>query len=159
MTDIEPGADRGRPWQRRKLGIGLVGLMAVASAALFIFGGQDKAPGITPGDGGGGTAMCIRFDLERLAQAEVAFDGTVTAVDGELVSFDVGNWYRGPGDASITLREPGLGGGVTIAGTLVNFQVRDRYLVSGSGGVVTSCGYSVEYSDAAAADWATAFGG
>jgi len=34
-----------------------------------------------------------------------------------------------------------------------------RYLVSGSDGIVTGCGFSQAYDDAAAADWASAFGG
>ncbi len=159
MTDIHP--------QRRlRLTIGLAGVTALAAVALLVFGPKLNAPGVTPspsdggvgGGGGGGTAMCIRFDLETLALQEYAFDGTVTAVDGEAVTFAVGTWYRGSGDASVTLTEIGLGGGVTTTGTLVDFQIGSRYLVSGSGGVITSCGYSQAYDASAAADWASAFG-
>lgn len=164
MTDIQPDADRGLPARRRRLAVGLVGVTAVAAAALFVFRPGGSAPGVTPSDGGdgaggaGGAASCIRFDLEILAQQELAFDGTVTAVHGEDVTFAVGTWYHGSGEASITLTEPGLGGGLTSIGTLVNFEVGGRYLVSGSGGILTSCGYSQAYDDAAAADWASAFG-
>lgn len=160
MTDIQPGAGRNLPARRLRLTIGLAGVTALAAVALLVFGPKGSAPSVTPSDGGGGggTAMCIRFELEILAQQEMAFDGTVTAVDGESVTFAVGTWYRGPGDASVTLIEPGLGGGVVTTGSLVDFEVGGRYLVSGDAGVVTSCGYSQAYDASAAADWATAFG-
>ena len=166
MTDIQPDAGRHLPVQRRRLIIGLAGVTALAAIALLVFGPKGSAPGVTPSDGGigggggggGGTAMCIRFDLETLAQQEYAFDATVTAIDGESVTFAVGKWYRGAGDASVTLTEVGLGGGVVTTGTLVDFEVGARYLVSGAGGVVTGCGYSQPYDAQAAADWAIAFG-
>ena len=107
---------------------------------------------------GGGAATCIRFDLELLAQQEFAFDGTVAAIDGESVTFDVGKWYRGPGDASVTLTQVGQGEGAVMEGILVDFQVGSRYLVSGAGGVITGCGYSQAWDASAAADWASAFG-
>ena len=107
---------------------------------------------------GGGAATCIRFDLELLAQQEFAFDGTVIAIDGESVTFDVGKWYRGSGDASVTLTQVGQGEGAVMEGILVDFQVGSRYLVSGAGGVITGCGYSQAWDASAAADWASAFG-
>ncbi len=162
MTDIQPGAGSNLPHRRLRLATGLAGVTAVVAIALLVFGPNGAAPGATPSDGigggGGGTAMCIRFDLETLAQQEYAFDGTVTAIDGESVTFAVGKWYHGSGDASMTLTEVGLGGGVVTTGTLVDFEIGGRYLVSGTGGVVTGCGYSQAYDASAAADWATAFG-
>ncbi len=103
MTDIQPGAGLSLPQRRLRLTVGLAGVTALAAIALLVFGPKFNAPGVTPSDGGsggggGGTAMCIRFDLERLAQQEYAFDGTVTAIEGESVPFAVGRWYRGSGD-------------------------------------------------------------
>ncbi len=163
MTDIQPGAGPNLPQRRLRLTIGLAGVAALAAVALLVFGPKGSAPAPSPSDGGiggggGGAAMCIRFDLGRLAQQEYAFDGTVTAIDGESVTFAVGNWFRGSGDASVTLTEVGLGGGVTTTGTLVDFQIGGRYLVSGAGGVITGCGYSQDWDASAAADWASAFG-
>lgn len=160
MTDIQPDADRGLTSRRRRWTMGLVGATTVAAVAFFAFAPRGNAPIVPPpgGGGGGGTAMCIQFDLAILAQAEVAFDGTVTAIDGDDVTFAVGHWYRGSGD-SITLTEYGLSSGaVTLEGG-VDFEVGGRYLVSGSDGIVTGCGFSHAYDDAAAADWASAFGG
>jgi len=164
MTDIQPGADRDLTPRRRRLAVGLAGVTAAAAVALLMFGPKGTGPGVTPSDGGigsgggGGMASCIRFDLDTLAQQEYAFDGTVTAIDGESVTFAVGTWYRGSGDASVTLTEVGLGGGVVTSVILVDFEVGGRYLVSGAGGIVTGCGYSQAYDALAAADWATAFG-
>lgn len=164
MTDIQPGADRDLTPRRRRLAVGLAGVTAAAAIALLMFGLKGTGPGVTPSDGGisagggGGMASCIRFDLDTLAQQEYAFDGTVTAIDGESVTFAVGTWYRGSGDASVTLTEVGLGSGVITSVILVDFEVGGRYLVSGAGGIVTGCGYSQAYDASAAADWATAFG-
>jgi hypothetical protein len=164
MTDFQPDVAPNPQPRRLRFGIGVAGLTAMAAVALLVFGPKGGAPAPSPSDGGvgagagGGTAMCIRFDLELLAQQPIAFDGTVTAIDGESVTFAVGKWFRGPGDASVTLTQVGQGAGAVMEGILVDFRVGDRYLVSGADGVVTGCGFSVPYDAAAAADWATAFG-
>jgi hypothetical protein len=164
MTDSNPEAGNSLPRRGLRLTIGLAGVMAAAAIALLVFGPRAGGPGPSPSDGGiagggGGTAMCIRFDLELLAQQEFAFDGTVTAIDGESVTFKVGKWYRGPDGASVTLTQVGQGGGAVMEGILVDFQVGSRYLVSGAGNVITGCGYSQAWDASAAADWASAFGG
>jgi hypothetical protein len=167
MTDTQPETRNDTPQRRLRWTIGVAGVTAAAAIAFLAFGPRGGAPVPSPSDGGvgggpgagGGTAMCIRFDLELLAQQQFAFDGTVTAIDGESVTFDVAKWYRGSGDGPVTLTEVGLGGGATMEGILVDFQVGTRYLVSGADGVITGCGYTQEWDAAAAADWAGAFGG
>jgi hypothetical protein len=164
MTDIQPNADSNMPPRRLRWTIGLAGAAAAAAVALLVFGPRFGAPAPSPSDegiggsAGGGTASCIRFDLELLAQQEFAFDGTVTGIDGESVTFDVGKWYRGSGDPSVSLTQVGQGDGAVMEGILVDFQVGNRYLVSGAGGVVTGCGYSQAWDASAAADWQSAFG-
>ena len=165
MTDIQPDAGSNMPRRRLPLAIGLAGVVAAAAVALLVFRPGIGVPAPSPSDGGtpgvgagGGAATCIRFDLELLAQQEFAFDGTVAAIDGESVTFDVGKWYRGSGDASVTLTQVGQGEGAVMEGILVDFQVGSRYLVSGAGGVITGCGYSQAWDASAAADWASAFG-
>jgi hypothetical protein len=164
MTDSQPGAGLNAPQRRLRLSIGAVGVAAVVAVALLAFGPKSGAPGPSPSDAGvggaagGGAGTCIRFDLDLLAQQGFAFDGTVTAIDGESVTFDVGKWYRGSGDASVTLTQVGQGEGAVMEGILVDFQIGSRYLVSGAGGVITGCGYSQAWDASAAADWESAFG-
>jgi hypothetical protein len=164
MTDIQAGAGSNLPQRRLRLTIGLAGVTAIAAVALLAFGPKGGAPSPGPSDGGigggagGGTAMCIAFELDLLAQHEFALDGTVTAIDGESVTLDVGHWYRGSGDASVTLTQVGQGDGAVMEGILVDFQVGSRYLVSGADGVITGCGYSQAWDASAAADWESAFG-
>jgi hypothetical protein len=165
MTDIQPDLGSNVTQRRLRWAIGLAGVAAAAAVALLVFGPGFGAPAPSPSDGGiaggarGGMASCIRFDLELLAQQEFAFDGTLTGIDGESVTFDVGKWYRGSGDPSVTLTQVGQGDGAVMEGILVDFQVGNRYLVSGAGGVITGCGYSQAWDASAAADWASAFGG
>ena len=167
MTETQSGRG-GMPTVRPvRLAIGVAGVLAAAVLAVAAFG--PRAPLAPPqpsggdggvgGGGGGGTAMCIRYDLEILAQAEYAFDGTVTAIDGDKVTFAVGQWFRGSGDPTVTLTEVGLGSGAVFSEPLVGFEVGGRYLVSGSDGIVTGCGFSMPYDDANAAEWAATFGG
>jgi hypothetical protein len=165
MTDIPPDAGSGMPPRRLRWTIGLAGVAAAAAVALLVFRPGFGAPTPSPSDGGigggsvgGGAATCIRFDLELLAQQEFAFDGTVTGIEGESVTFDVGKWYRGSGDPSATLTQVGQGDGAVMEGILVDFQVGNRYLVSGADGVITGCGYSQAWDASAAADWESAFG-
>jgi len=161
MTDNQPSADRGWAERRRRRAVGVAGVAAAAAIAIAVvaFGLGGQLPGVTPGSSnGGGIGLCIQYDQDQLAQQEYAFDGTVTSIDGESVSFAVGTSYQGDVAGTVTLTEVGLGGGVTLGGSLVGFQVGDRYLVSGSGGVITGCGYSQAYDAATAAAWASVFG-
>lgn len=164
MTDIQPEAGSNMRQRRLGLTIGLAGVAAAAAVALVVFGPRFGAPAPSPsvggigGGAGGGMSTCIRFDLEILAQQEFAFDGTVTGIDGESATFDVGTWYRGSGDPSVTLTQVGQGDGAVMEGILVDFQVGNRYLVSGAGGIITGCGYSQAWDASTAADWATVFG-
>jgi hypothetical protein len=58
----------------------------------------------------------------------------------------------------VTLTEVGLGSGVVSSVPIVGFEVGGRYLVSGAGGIITGCGYSMPYDAAFAAQWASTFG-
>jgi hypothetical protein len=164
MTDIQPDAGSNGPQRRLRLTIGLALVAAAAAVAILAFGPKSGAPGPSPSDGGiggaagGGNASCIRYDLELLAQQEFAFDGSVSAIDGESVTFEVGKWYRGSGDSSVTLSQVGQGDGVVMEGILVDFQVGGRYLVSGASGIITGCGYSQAWDAPLEAEWASTFG-
>ena len=103
---------------------------------------------------GGGAASCLVYDPANLPLADIVFDGTVTAVEGDQVTFDVNQDFKGAGE-SITLTAPAVD--PALVGPLPDFQVGGRYLVSAYGTEIQACGYTVDYDEATAAAWAAAF--
>ena len=111
--------------------------------------------------GGGGTmASCIVFSEEQLARAPIAFDGTVTSIEGDSVTLAVEHWYRGGDGDSVTVHAPDLAGAQALVGA-VGFEEGGRYLVSAddvSGEIVPAvCGFTVTYSDDMAETFERAF--
>lgn len=149
-------------------GLALVGVFALAVAfgsGLGIGGGNPGpiAAGPTPtvdpaggGAAGGGAASCIVYDPSTLPTYEIVFDGTVTAVDGNQVTFDVNEGWKGA-EGSITLTAPEAD--IALTGPLPDFQVGGRYLVTAFGDTINACGYTLDYDADTAADWAAAFAG
>ena len=117
----------------------------------------DAPPSDGPVIGGGGMAMCIQYSTEILKDFDFGFDGTVSAVDGDQITFDVNTAYKGITGKSVTLTGPGSG--VTLEGAGLDFSVGDHLLVAGSGTTISGCGYTQPYDPAVAAEWARAFGG
>jgi hypothetical protein len=114
-------------------------------------------PPISPG----GLGMCAEiYSLEALAAREMAFDGTVAAVDGDRVTFTVNEWYRGPGGDEITLGgAEGFAAGLTsVADESVLLEPGARLLVAGDGGFAWACGFTQPYDAGVAADWASTLG-
>jgi hypothetical protein len=153
--------------QRRSLLIALAALVAVAAiagaAVRLSDGGSSgtESQGRPLGGGGGAIQSCIQFSLDILGQSPIAFDGTVSKIEGNRVTFDVERWFRGgEGDTVTTLASGLIEGDVALEGG-VGFVEGGRYLVSGddtSGEIVPAiCGFSMEYTPTAAADWARAF--
>lgn len=144
MTSSSPLPTRNRP-TRRSLALATaaaVVVLAVAVPALI----RDSSPEALAGPPlelslgeGPGMAMCIEFDVAILAQAEVAFEGTVSSVDGETVALDVDRWYRGGDAATVSLTAPG--GLVALIGG-IDFVAGNQYLITATDGVVGYCGYS-----------------
>jgi hypothetical protein len=166
VTDIQhtsTAAPNRRPFA-------LLGGLAVAGAlALAIaFGSNLGAP--APGGGpiaanptpsenpgaGGGMASCLMYDPATLPTFDIVFDGTVTAVDGDQVTFDVNEGWKGA-DGSITLTAPDTS--VALLGEMPDFKVGGRYLVTAAGSNINACGYTLDYDADTAAAWAAAFGG
>jgi hypothetical protein len=110
---------------------------------------------ITPG--GGGMAMCIQYSTEILKGFDFGFDGTVTAIEGDQITFAVNTAYKGITGTSVTLTSPGSG--VVEQGAGLDFAVGDHLLVAGAGTTISGCGYTQPYDPAVAAEWAKAFGG
>lgn len=114
------------------------------------------APSVDPNSGGGGMASCIRYETSILPTFDIVFDGTVTAVDGDQVTFDINTAWKGV-DGSITLTAPSAS--VALVGPMPDFTVGGRYLVTAAGSNINSCGFTLDYDAATAASWAAAFGG
>jgi hypothetical protein len=139
------GTTNKRPW-----------LVAVAAAAVVIV--AVGAVGLLTRDGGtdpvasgpplelnaGGEdpmAMCIMFSVEELAKAQMAFEGTVTSVDGNVVTLDVDTWFKG-GDASQVVLNAPQGLEALIDGFA--FEEGSQYLITAYDGNVNYCGFSAK---------------
>lgn len=143
-------------------GIALAGAFALAIALGSGFlGGQASVPPIaanpTPSENpaaGGGVASCLVYDPANLPTFDVVFDGTVTARDGDQVTFKVNTAWKGV-DGSVTLTAPETD--MALVGPMPEFVVGGRYLVTAAGSNVNACGYTLDYDADSAAAWAAAF--
>lgn len=132
-----------RPW--------LVGAVAAAAVIVIVaggyalFAGDDTEP-VAQGpplvlDGGAGDAMasCIAFSVDQLATMPVAFEGTVTAIEGETVTLAVDQWFVG-GDAAIV--EVHAPAGLEALIGSVPFAHGEQFLITAYEGAVNYCGFS-----------------
>ncbi len=107
--------------------------------------------------------MCVeQYDLTTLANRDIAFDGTVNAIDGDSVTFDVNTWFAGGSEDRVTLETSAgmVDGAITsVSGDGATLDVGSRYLVSGSGGFVWACGFTMTYDSGIAGQWAQVFAG
>lgn len=164
MTDLER---TNAPRSRRSFA--LVGSLAAAGAlALVVALGASPAPRVPgpvavvptatvaptdPGIGGGGMAMCIAYDTALLKTFDVVFDGTVTSIDGDQITFTVNEAFKGP-DSTVTLTNPD-GNSIALNGA-IDFAAGERYLVSASEGNISSCGFTLPYDADETAAWKAA---
>jgi hypothetical protein len=171
MSDVQnnPSSPRSRRPLALIGGFALVGALALAVGFGPGFGTQQPGPIAaaptpttpTPTDaptddpgGGIGMASCIMYDPALLPTFDIVFDGTVTAVEGDQVTFAVGTGWKGV-DGSVTLTSPGSA--ISLEGGLPDLQIGGRYLVTAAGGNINGCGYTLAYDEATAASWAAAF--
>jgi hypothetical protein len=89
-------------------------------------------------------AKCAVPTPEMLGNAEVAFAGTVTAIDGNTVTLAPTETYAGQSADEIEV--VGLRPDVRLLGGQPEFVVGGTYLVSATGGQVSACGFSGEAS-------------
>jgi hypothetical protein len=145
-------------------GVVLAGALVFALAVSSGFGlgtqspgpiGSGPAPSDNPG-AGGGVASCLVYDPANLPTFETVFDGTVTAVDGDQITFDVNEDWKGAGQ-QITLTAPAVD--AALVGPLPDFEVGGRYLVTAFDSTINACGYTIDYDADTATDWAAAFSG
>ena len=156
-------APRKVPWRTRTIGAlaGAGAAIAVGIAALaFAFGTGGTRPGVVPGTSvGPGSAMCVeQYSPATLTRRAFAFDGTVTAIDGDRVTFTVNHAYRAAAGPTITLVATGMTGTAITSAGGPNLSVGQRYLVAGEAEFVWACGFTQPWDAAVAADWAAAFG-
>lgn len=147
--DTSSERTRRTPWV---LGLGAVAVAAVAAVAILTNGGGDPAPSQEPGPNIG---RCVEtYSTETLANREFAFDGTLTAIDGDRATFAVNEAFRGDLGDSITLEAAGMTGtSVTSVGG-PSLAQGERYLVAGDDRFVWACGFTQPYDEAVAAEWA-----
>ncbi len=160
MQETVMNDDRTRTPQRsRLLGLGVLG--AAGALALVLVAGQfSPAPlAPTPSQDTGSAACVELYSLDTLANRAFAFDGTVKAIDGDTVTFNVNEAYRGGGDGTLSLQAPGMTGTAITSAGGPNLEVGERYLVAGDAQFAWGCGYTQPWSAAVAADWAVALGG
>jgi len=176
MQTDDPTPTPTPTWRRTALaGLTLVAL-AIGGVAVAIqladdggAAGDDLAdPVTTPDDGtapgtggeqpdamppGGGMAMCLAvYSPETLADREVAFAGTVTAMAGDDITFDVEEVFRGDVGETETLGGAEFIGGINPDNP-TPVAVGDRLLVAGDGGFAWGCGFTQPYDDEVAATW------
>lgn len=103
-------------------------------------------------------AMCIVFTPEELARvADIAFEGTVTAVEGSRVTLTVNQWFKGGQPTTEVVLNAPLGMEALIGG--IPFEVGEQYLISAQEGTVNYCGFSGPSTPEYRAAFETAFGG
>jgi hypothetical protein len=101
-------------------------------------------------------AMCLAFDVAILAEMPMAFEGTVTAVDGERITLTVDRWFKGGDAAEVMLTGP-AGLEALIDG--IAFVVGSQYLITATDGQVNYCGFSGASTPELRAAFEQAFGG
>lgn len=152
---IKPAKSR-RPRMLALAAAGATFAVAAVAAAVMLGGANEPAPiaADDPNTASGSMLMCAEiYSLETLAAREVAFDGTLTSIDGDLMTFEVNEAFRGVEGDTLT-----IGGGGVVAGdpALVGgpaLQVGDRALVAGDAEFAWGCGFTQAYDEAVATSW------
>ena len=132
----------------------VVGVLAVA----MLSRGGGATPSLQPGGSAGtGSAMCVeQYSPATLANRTFAFEGTVSEIDGDRVSFTINQGYRGADEPTITLDAAGMTGTTITSAGGPNLQVGERYLVAGDDHFVWACGFTQPYDPLVAQEWASA---
>lgn len=129
---------------------------------LTLTGNGDDAPEAVAGPPlelslgeGDALASCLPFSVEILAGMPLAFEGTATAVEGEMITLAVDRWFTGGDAAQVTLIGP-AGMEALIGG--IEFTVGGQYLITATNGTVNYCGYSAPATPELRAAFEEAFG-
>ncbi len=138
-----------RPTRSRWLPVAAAAVIAVGIGVVAAIGGGSSAPPTTVAaagpplqlklPGSDPMAMCIQFDVEFLAEMPIAFEGTVTSVEGDQITVSVDHWYRG-GEAPLVEMTATQGMQALIGG--IEFIAGEQYLITATDGNVNYCGFS-----------------
>lgn len=140
--------------QRWPIGLGVAAIAGVAAFALLVSGGATPSPTHDPGTGIG---SCVEtYSPAALASRDFAFDGTVTAISGDQVTFAVNEQFIGSSGDAITLNAAGMTGTSVTSAEGPSLGEGQRYLVAGDDTFAWACGFTRPYDEAAAAEWASA---
>jgi len=160
----ERTAPAGAPNRNWIPAVAALGALVIAIGGVIALG---DGPGATPEaappmelNAGGEDAMasCIMFSTEELERvAEIAFEGTVTAVDGPEVTLSVNRWFRGGGETTEVILNAPLGMEALIGG--IPFTVGEQHLITAQDGNVNYCGFSGPATPEFRAAFETAFAG
>jgi hypothetical protein len=160
-TDLqpEPVSKGKKAWYAAVAAAALV-IVVIGAVGILSDGGEDPVASGPPLELSAGTAdpsmtMCIMYSVEELAKAPVAFEGTVTSVEGETVTLDVDHWFKG-GDAEQVVIDAPAGMEALLAG--IPFEEGTQYLVTAYDGTVNYCGFSGPSTPEFRADFEEAFG-
>lgn len=159
----EQAEERSAPRRTWAIAVAAAAALVLAVAGgLALTGGDTPIPaeGVPPLALNAGEedvmAICIMFSPEELERsAEIAFEGTVTDVDGPTVALAVDTWFRGGDGATDVVLNAPPGMEALIGG--IPFEVGDRYLVSAQAGNVNYCGFSGPSTPELQAAFAEAF--
>ena len=139
------------------IGSGAIG-GAASAPPVAVNPAPSETPSVDPGAGGGaaggGAASCLVYDPANLPTFDIVFDGTVTGVEGDQVTFTVETAWKGV-DGTVTLTAPDVD--PALVGPLPAFEVGGRYLVTAFGSTINACGYTLDYDAGTAESWAQAF--
>ena len=90
-------------------------------------------------------AMCMQLTPETVGQMQVAFDGTVSSIEGEEVTLDVTKWYVGGDTDQVKLVQNSPDAMIALEGD-IQLEQGQRYLVTAHDGQVNGCGFTALWS-------------
>lgn len=135
----------------------LAGALALVIGVWVIAAGDDApAPLELALPGSGPMASCLPVSPETLTDLPVAFEGTVSSIEGTTVTLGVDTWYRGGDAEQVALRAIT---DMEITVNPINFQIGGHYLITATDGRVNYCGYSAAATPPLRAMFEEAFSG
>ena len=90
-------------------------------------------------------AMCMQLTPETVGQMQMAFDGTVSSIEGEEVTLDVTKWYVGGDTDQVKLVQNSPDAMIALEGD-IQLEQGQRYLVTAHDGQINGCGFTALWS-------------